>query len=139
MLSAPNGIIDLGISDTNYLQRPIVVPDTGYKPSAQYLHLHLYAIKTHEGNYALLLEGTPIAGGCFFWRFFWAYNDAGSRGFGTPAAIIKQKENRNIISKRVDADIRKMVDIRGRRATEQSKVGGIRLIVDGTLLRVILK
>jgi hypothetical protein len=129
-LSAPIGIIDLGISDTNYLQKKITVPDTGYKASVQFLHLHLYALKTSEGNYALFLEGTNIYGGCFWFKFYWAYNDDGSREFGTPAKVKRQKENMPARSGGVEDGIKGAVDIRGRLTAGKSKICGIKLYVD---------
>jgi hypothetical protein len=138
-LSAPGGIIDLGISDTNYLRKPITVPDTGYKASLQFVHLHLYAIKTHEGNYALLLEGTTIVGGCLHLRFYWTYNDNGSREFGPPVAIRNQKETFRVAPRGAGDTIKGVVDIRGRLAIWHSKTCGIKLYVDkaGKVLRKV--
>lgn len=138
-LSAPDGIIDLGISDTNYLKRTLVVPDTGYKASAAFTHLHLYAIKTHEGNYALFLEGTNIYGGCFWFKFYWAYNDDGSREFGTPSVIKNQKATMPVTSGRTGGGIKNVVDIRGRMVTGHSKTCGIKLYIDkaGKVLRKV--
>jgi hypothetical protein len=129
-LSAPGGIVDLGMSDTNFLKRTLVVPDTGYKTSASFTHLHLYAIKTHEGNYALFLEGTNIYGGCFWFKFYWAYNDNGSREFGTPSGVIRQKAAAQATSGMAGDGIKCVVDTRGRSVTGQSKTCGIKLYVD---------
>ena len=129
-LSAPAGIIDLGISDTNYLQKTITVPDTGYKASVQFLHLHLYAIKTSEGNYALFLEGTTIIAGCYWFRFYWAYNNDGSREFGTPAGVKRQLANPQATSGRAGGGIGNVVDTRGRLAAGYLKTCGIKLYVD---------
>jgi hypothetical protein len=129
-LSAPGGIVDLGISDTNFLKQTLVVPDTGYKASVVFIHLHLYAIKTHEGNYALLLEGTNIYGGCYHFRFYWAYSNDGSREFGTPAGVKRQLATDQATSVGVGNGIGEVVDLRGRTVTGHLKTCGIKLYVD---------
>jgi hypothetical protein len=93
LINAPNGVISLGVHDPWALSDSLTVPEIGYQNQYIMDTLYtLYAVKTLEGNYALIMCHSYWPGGCDHHYFAWSYNPDGTRMFvqDVPVAVINQ-------------------------------------------------